>query len=156
MNLTFTKINSAKKMSEIKNVMHVRANQPTCVCDLQLVKLLISLHIQRRTPVSNSCFHVLGTDYSVMRMKERCIHMQCKSGHFDVPDKRGTVRNGSPCYALARPVRAPCSALTPAGRCGASIGPEFTQLFFVTPHTPPHSSSADLCFARARLLFPVG
>lgn len=63
MNLTFTKINSAKKMSEIKNVMHVRANQPTCICDLQLVKLLISLHIQRRTPVSNSCFHVLGTDY---------------------------------------------------------------------------------------------
>lgn len=43
--------------------MHVRANQPTCVCDLQLVKLLISLHIQCRTPVSNSCFHVLGTDY---------------------------------------------------------------------------------------------
>lgn len=63
MNLTFTKINSTKKMSEIKNVMLVRANQPTCVCDLQLVKLLISLHIQCRTPVSNSCFHVLGTDY---------------------------------------------------------------------------------------------
>lgn len=45
--------------------MHVRPNQPTCVCDLQLVKLLISLHIQQRTPVSNSSFHVLGTDYQL-------------------------------------------------------------------------------------------
>lgn len=43
--------------------MHVRPNQPTCICDLQLVKLLISLHFQHRTPVSNSSFHVLGTDY---------------------------------------------------------------------------------------------
>ncbi len=64
--------------------------------------------------------------------------------------------NGSPRYALTRPVRAPCSALTPAGRCGAHIGPEFTQLFLVSPHTPPHFSSPDLCFARVRLLFPVG
>lgn len=88
---------------------------------------------------------------SVMRMKERSVKVAILMSRI-----KGAQCVMAARYALARPARAPCSALTPAGRCGARIGPEFTQLFFVTPHTPPHSSSPDLCFARARLLFPVG
>lgn len=136
--------------------MHVRANQPTCVCDLQLVTLLISLHIQCRTPVSNSCFHVLGTDYQRYE-NEGTVSSICS---VKVVILMSRIK-GAQCV-MAAPVTsspgllAPCSALTPAGRCGTHIGPEFTQLFFVTPHTPLRSSSPDLCFAMVRLLFPVG
>lgn len=46
-----------------KKVMHVRANLSRCIYEHQLVNLLISLYIQEWPPVSNSSFHVLGTDY---------------------------------------------------------------------------------------------
>lgn len=95
-------------MSEIKNVMHVRANQPTCVCDLQLVKLLISLHFQCRTPVSNSCFHVLGTDYQHYE-NEETVSSICSVKVVILMSriKGGTMRNGSPRYILARPALPP-------------------------------------------------